>query len=544
MSGSRAFVRQLGQQPGVQLNPLRDATDGVVPDNSDQVIGVLARLTRGRIDKPFLVNRNNFIAKTGPAEAIRVNALNEAKLQTYEALNNGAVAAVVMRLAPQAATKSFALLNFSGTPAGTSNTVAFSTATSAPTSGYSIYLMHHNCHNDGIKVALHADQTPLSGVAVAATDVVLRVLDVNGTVLHEFAGSLDPMARDDFGKSRFLSDVVDELSGGDVQVWVASGAAVPTTSNAYGRSLSGRDNWAISDTLVCFNEGGTTYTDTDFDRCIAGLRDTRDNYGYLISGGTQSTSLIGKLAALAIETNTPLKLDLNGNLTPAQAIAFDATLNFDNHLIHKNWAPIKAQDPMNGGAVVWGTGGLQAGFSCARNARINAKGFAPKQYPIAGKEWPLTRVGVTQLAQLQDQEASDLARAQINPVIFQSYNGGGLYVFNDSLTSAKSLVSYRKLQSVAERSVTLDTWVTLAAKEWLQLPMTDFIRRMTSFLDRLLQDAQASEWLVPAKMLSGAAYQFTVQPSEVSPADTVNIEYWPSFDGTVRKVVVQQTLVK
>lgn len=543
MSGNRAFVRQLGSQPGVQLNPLRDATDGVSPDNSDQVIGVLARLTRGRIDKPFRVNRTNLLALTGPAEAIRVSALNEAKLQTYEALNNGAVEAVVMRLTPAAATKSFATLNFSGTPAGSANTVAFGTLTSAPTTGYSIYLMHHNCHNDGIKVALHADKTPLDGVAVAATDVVLRVLDINGNLLHEFAGSLNPLAKNDFGTSTYLPDVVDQLSGGALSVWVADGATVPTTSNAYGRS-SGKDNWAISDPLVCFNEGGTTYTDTDYDKCITALRDARDGYGYLITGGTQNLSLLAKLASLAIETNTPLKLDVDGKLTPSQAITFDASLNFDHHLIHKNWAPLKAADPMNGGVAVWGTGGLQAGFSCARNARINAKGFAPKNYPIAGRQWPLNRVGVTQLVALQEQEESDLARAQINPVIYSTFNGGGLYVWTDSLTAAKTTVSFRKLQSVAERSVTLDTWVTLAAKEWLQLPMADFIRRMTSFLDTLLQNAQASEWLVPAKMLDGAAFKFTVMPSEVHPEDTVHIEYWPSFDGTVRKVIVQQTLVK
>ena len=43
MSGFRAFVRQLGFQPGVQLNPILDATDGAVPDNSDQIPATIAR---------------------------------------------------------------------------------------------------------------------------------------------------------------------------------------------------------------------------------------------------------------------------------------------------------------------------------------------------------------------------------------------------------------------------------------------------------------------------------------------------------------------
>ena len=106
----RPFVRQLGFQPGVQLNPLADNTDGAVPDNSDQIFGVLARLTRGRIDRPFRVNRSNFIAKTGVAESIRTNALNEAKLQTYEALGNGAYEAVIQRLTAAAAVKSYGVV--------------------------------------------------------------------------------------------------------------------------------------------------------------------------------------------------------------------------------------------------------------------------------------------------------------------------------------------------------------------------------------------------------------------------------------------------
>lgn len=107
----RPFVRQLGQQPGVQLNPLMDATDGAAQDNADQVLAMVLRLTRGPIDKPFRVHRGNFTAKTGPTESIRENALNEAKIQAHEALNNGAAEAVLMRIAPAGAVKRYASVN-------------------------------------------------------------------------------------------------------------------------------------------------------------------------------------------------------------------------------------------------------------------------------------------------------------------------------------------------------------------------------------------------------------------------------------------------
>lgn len=544
MSGFRSFTRQLGYQPGVQLNPLADQTDGTALDNTDQIVGIIARLTRGRIDRPFRVNRNNLLAKTGAAEALRVNALNEAKLQLYEALNNGAAGAVVQRLVSSGAAKSYAVINFSGTPTDSATTVSFSVSSSAPSAGFSISVMHQDCFNDGIKLSLHAEQTPVGGAAVANKEVTLRLLDVSGNVLFEFFGSLDPAALDDNGQSVYLPDVAARQTDSVVLV-VSAGASVPITSNAYGRSVSGIDNWAVSDKLVCFTEAGTTYTTTDYDNAISLMRNTMLEYGYLGSGGSQNVALIGKVCALGIEINLPVKIDVPGTLSPSAAITWVQQLNFDSHLIHYNWAPLEADDPLSGGRSTWGVGGLQIGYSCARNARVNAKGFAPKNFPIAGKEWALNRVNVRQTYTPSEIELSDLAKSKINPSIFQVYNGGGRYVFTDSLTSAKSTVSYRKLQNVAEMALTLESWVTLQANELLQLPMSLFIKRMTRFMETLLEGAQASQWLVPSTDLPGnAAWSFEVKKSEVRPADVAVINFYTSFDGVARQIIVQQTLVK
>ena len=548
MSGFRPFTRQLGMQPGIQLNPLADQTDGTVPDQSDQVIATVARLTRGRIDRPFRVTRNNFIAKTGPAEAMRVNALNEAKLQVYEALNQpggaAAASAVIQRLVPAAAAKSYAVVNFSGTPTETASTVAYSVSTTAPTAGYSLYVLDHECHNDGIKLSLHANKTPLGGTAVANKEITLRVLDSTGRLRYEFAGSLDENAKDDYGASLYLPDVVNAQTD-NIELVVAAGAQVPVTSNAYGRSLSGADNWATSETLVCFTEGGTTYTNDDFDRCVTALRNTMLPFGYVISGGSQSVPLVTKLGTFAIEANLPIKIDVPGTLAPSAAITWRNQFAFDSHYVHFNWAPLEADDPMNGGKAKWGTGGLQAAFSCGRNARVNALGFAPKNFPVAGKEWPVTRSSVRQNYTPDEQELSDLAEAQINPVIYENYNGGGRYVFTDSLTAAKTRVSRKKLQSVSEMSASMDNWIALQAKEWLQLPMQLYIKNMSAFLDLLLQRAQASDWLVPSQTLPGnAAYAFEVIPDATKPADTVVINYFTSYDGVVRQGRIQQTLAK
>jgi hypothetical protein len=56
---------------------------------------------------------------------------------------------------------------------------------------------------------------------------------------------------------------------------VGRGASIDPNSAAYGRDSSNKDKWATSGVLVCFSEGGTVYANTDYDRCIDGLRNTR-----------------------------------------------------------------------------------------------------------------------------------------------------------------------------------------------------------------------------------------------------------------------------
>lgn len=539
MSGNRPFTRQLGSQPGNQLNPLADNTDGVSADNSDQVIALAGRFSRGRIDRPFMVTRSNLLAKTGVAESIRSSLLNEAKMQAYEALNNGAVGAVVMRMTKATATSlSYAVVDMS------SAVTAFSTASAVPTSGtWTFALLDHECFNDGIQLAVHANTLLVGGLPAVNPVITLQVLGGDGVLRYQFTGSFDPNAKDDYGVSMYLPDVIASRTD-NIQLVVASGATgVLTTSDAYGRGSDNKDKWATSATLVCFVEGATSYTAADYDRFIDGLRQTTLGYGYLISGGSQSASFLGKLASLAEEINVPAKFDAPGTLTPADAMTFTSNVNLDNHYIAWYWAPLEADDPMNGGKAVWGTAGLNAGLSCARNAQRNGKGFAPKQYPIAGKPHPIQRTGVRQIYTPDDTEKSDMSDAKINPVIFQNFNGGGSYVFTDCLTTAKTVVSYRKLIPVAEMAATLDDNVTMYSNEILMYPMEEYIKRMKKYLDKLLEDAKTSGWLKNSQNLPGnAAFQYDVSPSEERPADVVVTKYWTSFDGVVRQGFIQQTL--
>lgn len=612
------FVRQLGYESGVQLNPLIDETDSAPVGITDQVFAVIGRMTRGPVDHPFVVDRSNFFAKTGPAASIRTSALNEAKLQTYEALRAGAYQAIVQRLVGAGSVQSYAVIKFgtgatfaatfapgaegpteiagitvltggtgyttgqeleivgeggtgarativatagvvtgatiidggdgyplTGTVIRAAESISYSVSESVPVS-YSMYLAHAGCYNDGIKISIHADASPLGGTPAATKLIKLRILDVvTGDALVDVSGSLDPVAVDDYGNSIFLPDIMSAATGGEYTLSVAANATMPVDSGAYGRTASGAERWNTSDALILFTEGSLSYTDADYDAAITKLTGSTHQFGYLLAGGTQSISFIGKLAALATELNVIMLADISGRLTPTAAIAFAASLGLDNRLVHLYYSPIEAVDPMNGYREVWGTSGLNLGLRCARNAQRNAKGFAPKNYPIAGRYHPISRQGLRQITPLRNYDLSDLARAKINPACFVIFAGGGRYVWADSLTSAQTEVSYSKLISVAEMSSTVDNEVAGYARELVQLPMTEAIARMDAFLDRYLGDAETSVWLVPSQNLDGnAAYRYEIVRNAARPADVLNVTYWCSYDGVARQIILQQRLVK
>lgn len=542
-----AFVRQLGAESGVQLNPLRDNSEIPVSDNADQVFGIMMRATRGRIDKPFKVNRGNVFTKLGKGEQIRVSALNEAWVQVVEALNNGAYEAVVQRLTADDAAISFAKLVV--TPVTFANT--FSVSAVKPTGTYLLSVKHLDCFNDGIVLEYRADEVKSGGVAVANDKITLRIRDKDGVLLHEFYGSLDSTAKDDYGNSMYLPDVALAQSDA-VEITIGTvGATIDPASPAYGYDTNGAEKWAKSGALVCFSEGSTAYTTANYNEARVALQYTPYNYAYISSGGTQSPALLGQLAQLAFDTNRQLRFDIPGDLTPDAAITFVEQLNMGAsataHLMHAYWSPLQSDDPTGiNPKGYFGTATLNIAYACLRNAQTNAKGFAPKNYPIAGRAWPIRRTRITQSYTPRDQELNALARAKINPVLFEVYSGGGRYVFRDSLTSALVESSLKKLISVADMSSSIDDAVTRFGKDILQLPMQIAVKRMSDFLTELFEGAEASGWLVPSNSpeMNGKAWLFDVRPNAVRPYDRMDCSYFVRYDGTVRQIFVTQTLTR
>ena len=537
------FTRSLGARSGVQLNYIKDDSERFVGGDSGQVFAGVARFSRGRIDKAFSVSRDEMRRLLGAPVSPSVSTLNEAMIHVYEAFQSGAQRAVISRLVPAAASLKWMVVKDEVTAPELDPVWSVSPTSAAPTTGYLLAVRHFECFNEGVRAEIHAEEAfdPDDNGPISSKWVRLRVLDLTGNLLFDFEGSLDPLAVNDSGESTYLPNVVSQQED-DLEVIVAANAAVPNDTVYYGNDLNGNPKTAARD-LVYFTEGGTTYASTDVDRAVLALRNTMFPFGYVAGLGTLSTTLIAKLAPMAIEINKQVIFDISGSLSVDAAITFANQFNFDTHYVHWYWAPLRAVDPLNGGKLVFGTGGAQIGLRCRRNSQTDSNGVPPKNYPIAGKNWPLVRTAIVQIATPTDEDLEKLAKARINPVIFQAYNSGSAFVFYNSLTAAKTTAD-RKLIAVAEMSSQVDDWVTSAVKEYLQLPISDTIKRTTDFLQLLFEGLEAAKWLVPSAALENRSFVATVRPNAQRPKDRVDVDYWLSYDGTTRAIHVQQTISK
>lgn len=548
---SVSFVRQLGAESGVQLNPLVDDSEIPTTGIEDQVFAIAMRATRGRIDRAFKVNRGNVRQRLGHGETMRENELNEAYVQVREALDNGAYEAVISRLSTTASSISWIVAKevMTGDPdPAPTGEIEFSVSAEEPSTDFLFAIKHLECFNDGVMVEFRADEKRGES-GDAENDVIsVRLLEPNGDKLIEVTGSLRRDAVDDNGNSFYLPTVA-EMRTDRIEVMTGAKTAIQPDSDAYGYDAMYREKWATSAVMDYFDEGGTGFEVDDYSRSRDQLYGTPHGYAYITSGGSESPGMIIQLAGLSYDTNRQLRVDVPGNKDPEAAISFIEQMNLgsqpESHLIHVFWAPLKTLDPTGiNGKRYFGTAALNVAMACGRNARVNAKGFAPKNYPIAGREWPISRQGIVQTYTPNNQELNALAKAKINPVIFENYSGGGRYVFRDSLTCAQVDSSLKKLIAVSDMSTSIDDAVTRFSKDVLQLPMKVATKKMRDFLKAHFEAAQASDWLVPSSdpSMNGAAWRFEVKPNEQRPYELMDMQYWLRYDGTTRQIHVTQTL--
>lgn len=566
------FVRQIGEQSGIQLNPTVDRTDGIA-GIGDQTAAIVGSFTRGRIDKPFWVDSQTLRARLGAPVSIAKSLLNEAYLHVYEALNNGAQQVLVSRLVRTTQTNNYVaiqvdatlgtlqtelgepILDQDGDPLTVGNTAIISAASTIAT-GFAdelaIAFKLKDGINEGFVVRANFDAYDdvdawNSGHTVfnpKSLRLTIEILDKTSLqVLYSAIGAVHPDSIDEFGQTRYIGNLASDVFEFYPGNLPDAGYQAALEDSTMGVMVNGTRLF-IRQAVDPYNHGDTAYTNSELDTACNALRYNNEDFGYIMGGGTRSVPLLVRLKDLAYHTETLLAIDAPCEYSEEDAITWVAALNFDEFLVSCYWTPLKCDEPLNGGKASWGTSGVQIGLRCNRNARLNSLGFAPKQNPIAGKDWPLPRTGISQLRNPTPIQLSNLAKAKINTVILDKFSDGSRYTFRDSLSMARTLISKKKLNSVADMSTDLNQRIVRICKDHLQKGMTVAIARSRAQIERLLKNAEASGWLVPSRdpAMLGLSYFADLKPNDARPNDWLDVRVSVSFDGVARVAIIEQTI--
>lgn len=537
-----SFTRQLGYEPGVQLNPTIDKSEGFATDAvENQTFAAVARLPRGYIDRAFRVAKSDVQIITGTPEPVRKNALNASHSQLIEALSKGAKNVVVSRLVGADAKNQWI------TVSARDGELQFNLQ-DEPEGEFLFAIRHKGCFSDGIKLSVSAREVrDISDLPVSAKEITLKIMDRSGTMLHGFTGSLDLDNLDDNGIPHNLQSIIENYSSEDYDFVLAANATIPTTSKAYGKDVNGLQKSFVTPVLYPFSEGDvSSVTATQYKDAVKRLEDTTLDFVYISSLGTESTTLISELQQLAFNRNIQLGVDIPNHLTPKQAIAWRNQTGITSHLTWFVWHPVECIDPSGvSGKVKIGTSALRCAYSCLRNAAINRLGFAKKEYAISGREFPIQRTGMKQLYRPKQDELSDLAKAGITPVIYQTFSGGGLFIFDDAVTASGKMSSYLNLINSVEIATTLERDIARMAKEsFMYGPMEVAVKLAQRMTKEHLEHAETSGWLVKSDELDGNAFIIRIYPNAQRPADVMMIDLRMRVEGCVRQVHITNEITR
>lgn len=533
----------IGDMSGVAVNIPLDTTGTLQPSIGAGVVALAGRFTRGRVDKPFLVDKSKIREKLGKPASMRINQTNEAYVQAYEACLRGASGLVVSRIVSELAKNKWFVVR-SGTD---ENPISLSDTKPASMDAKTAFAFQlKNCINEGVYIEFNFNrETQRASVIIKDRELVqhggLKVDTPNGGTLYEFDGSIRVDAKNDYGESDFIGDNATLYYGDEIEFIVNPNLTEDSAPLTFG--TGNPTTFKSGFGYAYFTDLGTPKA-ADYQRAAEALGNTSAQYNTIIAA-TESTALIQALGEVAIQYNRRLMIDIDGKLSPEAAIAWKKQFNFgaqEGMYLSWIWSPISRVDPTGAsGNMVFGTSGMRAGYKSAQNLNLNALGLPPLQQPIAGKNFMLSGVNLVQQYMPTDSELAALAQEHIIPVLYQEYDDGAGYVWNDSLTGAKKS-GISKLESASDISIwAQETWGKFA-KGLEQTPMSEAITKATQFTVKTLQMMEASKWLTPSKALGGATYSYIIQPNERYPEDRLEIEISLAINGVVRRVTINQRL--
>lgn len=529
------FTRSLGYEVGVQLNPTIDNSEGFAVDAvEEQTIAGALRLSRGRVDKSFVVNKANVFKLTGKPSRLSDES-DTGHIELIECLNSGVKQALISRIGTVQYHK-WILIDINTS----TNKVEIKTADNLSGEDYIYAFKHWGCFDDGIEVKF-----ALVAFAEDATKidyVIVQFLDKDGNLLDEFKGAFES---DNEDETPTIKSLIESFSSDYYECEQKSGVDI----NELQKSIQG-NGLSLNNVEVNFASAKLDYfklsasDSIDAMAEVKKLDDSDTNFVYISSFSNKSTALISQLSKLAFNRNVTLFVDVPPTLTPSQAIAWQKQLGLISHLLVYQWFPAKMQNPVGFGRGYVGSSAYRCALACARNAQTNALGFAPKQYAIAGKSYPIQRQKIKAQYKPNQFELSDLAKAGITPVTYQTFTGFGAYIFNDAITKLGKNSSYLNLVSSVDIVTSVERALARIAKEFLLfMPIQEALKLTIREGGKYLSNAFTSGWLVNSSV-SGLPYELKAVENAQRPNDTIDIMVSMRPEGCTRQIKITPTVTR
>lgn len=530
MSGQNIYQTTplVGQQPGVQINLAVDRTDRLLQRTGDQTFATVLSASRGRIDKPMLVSADKIKRYLGEPHSLRESELNSTYIQIVDAFSTGAAAAVVMRLVSNLAVNYYIVINHG-------NVDVCDIAEEKPSgTNWFLSIKLADCINEGVYVELQKGKTE--------TEINLRIRErkynnkgmevASGNILYEITGSTDINAVDDMGQSFYIGDVAERFYGDWLFVEANQQSKAILATDLYNDQVFGTG-------IVSFYDSPDEITNDVYLAAAEKIKKTSLQYRYIMTDSS-NLALINALFKSAVYNNRKIIASVPGNLTPEAGIRWIEQFEWDSQesmYIDWIWTPVKRQDPTyKNGVVLLASVGQKTGYACARNGNLNGYGLPPLQQPIAGSDYMLTGTSFEQIYQPDVVEIANMAEKRINPCIYEEYHNASGYVWSDSL-SGTSKTGISKLSSATEITIWLQDYFGRYSKSHLQKPMEERIRKQKQEIEKVLNWAEASGWLIKSASLGNVAYSYTVKRNERYPDERMDWVINLGIEGVVRQVV-------
>lgn len=290
--------------------------------------------------------------------------------------------------------------------------------------------------------------------------------------------------------------------------------------------------------------------DLDPQEIKSALLDMGETPRYLVTCEIDSLPNIEALVEVMAKRNCHVLVDM-GNLTEWAAVAGLAeAISVNDHRLWLFWNPNKSR-PSNATTVLarkkWRpcVGDYLAQL-LIRNANANAAGIPPINRPVAGYDFPLSFRDMEKMAgvSLDDEAQNALAKAGVNVVLNEQFEGGDRWIYGDALTQYDSETSALRLINASEIETYSANLVISIAKKHLLKGMSSFIQDATDECVRALNSCSAAGLFTASSQLNGLYYALQITPRTDSPFDKVDIKFSRRPQGCARQVFLETTITK